>query len=90
MGGPAAGGDYARSHWFTATAGGRDHGGLYSLYGIVNNAGIVTIGPVVGSKMDEFDEVMSVNVYGPWRITRAFAPLVVASKGRIVGRPDNQ
>ncbi len=39
---------------------------------------------MVGSKMDEFDQVMSVNVYGPWRMTRAFAPLITASKGRIV------
>jgi NAD(P)-dependent dehydrogenase (short-subunit alcohol dehydrogenase family) len=53
------------------------------LYGLVNNAGVVTIGSVVDTKMEEFDVVMSVNVYGPWRITRAFAPLVVASKGRI-------
>jgi NAD(P)-dependent dehydrogenase (short-subunit alcohol dehydrogenase family) len=53
------------------------------LYGIVNNAGIVTLGSVVDTKMEEFDAVMSVNVYGPWRITRAFAPLIIASKGRI-------
>jgi NAD(P)-dependent dehydrogenase (short-subunit alcohol dehydrogenase family) len=53
------------------------------LYGIVNNAGIVTIGSVLDTKMEEFDAVMAVNVYGPWRITRAFAPLIIASKGRI-------
>jgi NAD(P)-dependent dehydrogenase (short-subunit alcohol dehydrogenase family) len=33
--------------------------------------------------MDEFDTVMDVNVYGPWRVTQAFAPLIIASKGRI-------
>jgi NAD(P)-dependent dehydrogenase (short-subunit alcohol dehydrogenase family) len=53
------------------------------LYGLVNNAGIVTIGSVADTKMDEFDAVMAVNVYGPWRMTRAFAPLIIASKGRI-------
>lgn len=53
------------------------------LYGLVNNAGVVTIGSVVDTKMEEFDVVMSVNVYGPWRVTRAFAPLIIASKGRI-------
>lgn len=53
------------------------------LYGLVNNAGVVTIGSVVDTKMEEFDTVMAVNVYGPWRITRAFAPLIIASKGRI-------
>ena len=53
------------------------------LYGLVNNAGVVTIGSVIDTKMEEFDMVMTVNVYGPWRITRAFAPLIIASKGRI-------
>jgi NAD(P)-dependent dehydrogenase (short-subunit alcohol dehydrogenase family) len=58
-------------------------GGRLGLYGLVNNAGVVTIGNVLDTKMEEFDVVMSVNVYGPWRITRAFAPLIIASKGRI-------
>jgi NAD(P)-dependent dehydrogenase (short-subunit alcohol dehydrogenase family) len=53
------------------------------LYGLVNNAGVFTIGSVTDTKMEEFDVVMSVNVYGPWRITRAFAPLIIASRGRI-------
>jgi NAD(P)-dependent dehydrogenase (short-subunit alcohol dehydrogenase family) len=53
------------------------------LYALVNNAGVVTIGSVVDTSMDEFDTVMAVNVYGPWRVTRAFAPLIIASKGRI-------
>jgi NAD(P)-dependent dehydrogenase (short-subunit alcohol dehydrogenase family) len=59
-----------------------EHGSL-GLYGLVNNAGVVTIGNVMDTKMEEFDVVMSVNVYGPWRITRAFAPMIIASKGRI-------
>jgi NAD(P)-dependent dehydrogenase (short-subunit alcohol dehydrogenase family) len=33
--------------------------------------------------MEEFDLLMDVNVYGPYRMTRAFTPLIVASKGRI-------
>jgi len=53
------------------------------LYGLVNNAGVVTIGSVIDTKMEEFDVVMAVNVYGPWRITRAFAPLIIESHGRI-------
>ena len=53
------------------------------LYGLVNNAGVVTIGSVTETKMEEFDAVMAVNVYGPWHITRAFAPLIIASRGRI-------
>ena len=53
------------------------------LYGLVNNAGVVTLGSVVDTKPEEFDVVMSVNVYGPWRVTRALAPLIITSKGRI-------
>ena len=53
------------------------------LYGLVNNAGVFTSGTVLATKMEEFDLVMAVNVYGPWRMTRAFAPLIIASKGRI-------
>jgi NAD(P)-dependent dehydrogenase (short-subunit alcohol dehydrogenase family) len=54
------------------------------LYGLVNNAGIATNATVLDTKMEEFDAVMSVNVYGPWRMTRAFAPLILASRGRMV------
>jgi NAD(P)-dependent dehydrogenase (short-subunit alcohol dehydrogenase family) len=57
--------------------------GHLGLYGLVNNAGVITLGNVADTKMEEFDLVMSVNVYGPWRVTRAFAPLIIASKGRI-------
>jgi hypothetical protein len=34
-------------------------------------------------KPEEFDLMMQVNVYGPYRVTQAFAPLIIASKGRI-------
>lgn len=54
------------------------------LYGLVNNAGIVTSGPLVSMPKAEFDRVMAVNVEGPFLVTRAFAPMVLASKGRIV------
>jgi len=54
------------------------------LYGLVNNAGIVTNATVLDTKMAEFDAVMAVNVYGPWRMTRAFAPLIIASRGRMI------
>jgi NAD(P)-dependent dehydrogenase (short-subunit alcohol dehydrogenase family) len=53
------------------------------LYGLVNNAGVASIGTATGTKPDEFDLMMQVNVYGPYRVTQAFAPLIVASKGRI-------
>lgn len=60
---------------------GRGGSGLYAL---VNNAGVATFGPVLGSIDEEFELIMSVNVYGVYRITKAFAPFIVAAKGRIV------
>jgi NAD(P)-dependent dehydrogenase (short-subunit alcohol dehydrogenase family) len=53
------------------------------LYGLVNNAGIATIGNVLDMKPEEFDLVMQVNAYGPYRVTRAFLPLIMAEKGRV-------
>jgi len=54
------------------------------LYGLVNNAGIYTEAPVIDTSPEEFDLVMKVNLYGPYRVTRAFAPMIKASHGRIV------
>ena len=54
------------------------------LYGLVNNAGVSTIGTLADLKPEEFDLLMAVNVYGPYRLTRAFEPLIVAAKGRVV------
>ena len=54
------------------------------LHGLVNNAGIGTGGPVIDSKQEEFELAMNVNALGPVRMTRAFAPLIIAAKGRIV------
>ena len=54
------------------------------LYGLVNNAGVSTIGTLADLKPEELDLVMAVNVYGPYRVTRAFEPLIIAQKGRIV------
>jgi NAD(P)-dependent dehydrogenase (short-subunit alcohol dehydrogenase family) len=54
------------------------------LYGLVNNAGVAATGSFADMKVEDFDYVMQVNAYGPVRVTRAFLPLVTASKGRIV------
>ena len=53
------------------------------LYGLVNNAGVVVLSPLIEIDEQDFDFQMGVNGYGPYRITRAFAPLVIESKGRI-------
>jgi NAD(P)-dependent dehydrogenase (short-subunit alcohol dehydrogenase family) len=53
------------------------------LYGLVNNAGIVVLGPLIEVPIEELQWQFDVNVYGPYRVTQAFAPLIIASKGRI-------
>ena len=54
------------------------------LYGVVNNAGVATGGPLILTDDDELRRVLDVNVMGPLRVTRAMAPLLIASKGRVV------
>lgn len=53
------------------------------LYGLINNAGIGTQGSMVDSSREEFELTMKVNAFGPWYVTKAFAPLIIAAKGRI-------
>ena len=53
------------------------------LYGLVNNAGVVVLEPLIEIDEETFDFQMDVNVYGPYRITKAFAPLIIESNGRI-------
>ena len=53
------------------------------LYGLVNNAGVGSRGSFAEMRPEEFDLMMAVNVYCPWRVTKAFGPLIIAQKGRI-------
>jgi len=53
------------------------------LYGLVNNAGIGDGGAIVDTPVDVQTLVYEVNVEGVYRVTKAFAPLVMAAKGRI-------
>ena len=53
------------------------------LYGLVNNAGVAVLGPLVEIPESDVEFVFDVNVYGPYRVTKAFAPLIIESKGRI-------
>ena len=54
------------------------------LHAIVNNAGVGMMGPLIELDEKDLDFVLGVNVYGPFRITKAFAPLLIESKGRVV------
>ncbi|MGK2927185.1 MAG: SDR family oxidoreductase [Lysobacterales bacterium] len=53
------------------------------LYGLVNNAGVAVLSPLIEIDEEDFHYQMNANIYGVYRITRAFAPLIIESKGRI-------
>jgi NAD(P)-dependent dehydrogenase (short-subunit alcohol dehydrogenase family) len=54
------------------------------LYGLVNNAGVFTGGPLIETDIAELQWLFDVNVYGIYRVTQAFAPLIIEAQGRIV------
>ena len=54
------------------------------LYALVNNAGVGGGGEVVDTPIEDQTFVYDVNVEGVYRTTKAFAPLIIESKGRIV------
>ena len=53
------------------------------LYGLVNNAGVLVVSPIIDIDEADFHLQMNANIYGVYRITKAFAPLIIESKGRI-------
>jgi len=53
------------------------------LYGLINNAGVAVFGPMLELPVEQLHYQMDVNVYGPVRVTQAFAPLIIESQGRI-------
>ena len=53
------------------------------LYGLVNNAGVLITGPSIEVDIEKVKWLFDVNVFGVYRVTKAFAPLIIESKGRI-------
>jgi NAD(P)-dependent dehydrogenase (short-subunit alcohol dehydrogenase family) len=47
-----------------------------TLFGLVNNAGIATAGPLMHQPLEEFRYQIDVNLIGPLIVTRAFLPLL--------------
>jgi NAD(P)-dependent dehydrogenase (short-subunit alcohol dehydrogenase family) len=56
----------------------------HGLYGLVNNAGLGELGMLSTWTDEELLRMFDVNVFGPFRMTNAFLPLLLESKGRIV------
>lgn len=52
------------------------------LHGVVNNAGVSAFSPLTSGPESDMDFVFDVNVYGPYRINKAFLPLLEQNGGR--------
>lgn len=59
---------------------GKNPAGLYAL---VNNAGVAILSPLIETEEKDMNFLMQVNLFGPYRVTKAFAPLIIEQKGRI-------
>ena len=53
------------------------------LWGLINNAGVFIGGPVTEVSIEETMWLFDVNVFGVYRVTQAFAPMIIESQGRI-------
>ena len=53
------------------------------LYALVNNAGVGGGGEIADTPVKDQTFVYNVNVEGVYRVTKAFAPMIIESKGRI-------
>ena len=56
------------------------------LFGLVNNAGIATAGPLLHQPLDEWRRVVEVNLIGAVCTTQSFAPLLQSSGAQRPGR----
>lgn len=54
------------------------------LYALINNAGVLITGPSAEVDIEQVQWLFDVNVFGVYRVTRAFAPLIIESRGRIL------
>jgi len=54
------------------------------LYAVINNAGVAVLGPMIELREEDLTFQLNVNLFGPYRVTKAFAPLLIESKGRVV------
>jgi NAD(P)-dependent dehydrogenase (short-subunit alcohol dehydrogenase family) len=54
------------------------------LYGLINNAGIATMQPLIEMPEAVMHHQVDVNLMGPYRVTKAFADLIIESRGRIL------
>lgn len=53
------------------------------LHGLINNAGVVVMAPLTEVTEEDLDFQMDVNVFGPYRVTKAFSELLIENGGRV-------
>ena len=53
-----------------------------TLFGLVNNAGVAVPGPLLYLNVDEFRRQIETNLTGQLIVTQAFAPLLMANRGK--------
>lgn len=54
------------------------------LYGLINNAGVAVMGPLIELPEEDVAFQLDVNLFGPYRVTKAFADLLIEGEGRIM------
>ncbi|MDH3457878.1 MAG: SDR family NAD(P)-dependent oxidoreductase [Gemmatimonadota bacterium] len=54
------------------------------LYGLINNAGVAVMGPLIEQPEEELEFIIDINLLGPYRVTKAFADLLIESEGRVL------
>lgn len=54
------------------------------LWGLVNNAGIVLIGPIEWMPLEKSKHIADINLWGMIDVTKTFLPLVKKARGRVV------
>jgi NAD(P)-dependent dehydrogenase (short-subunit alcohol dehydrogenase family) len=54
------------------------------LYGLINNAGVAVMGPLIEMSDQDMEFQLDVNLFGPYRVTKAFADLLIESEGRVM------
>lgn len=57
---------------------------LIGLWGLVNNAGKLTVGMIEWQPLDSFKRIADVNLWGMICVTQTFLPLVKKARGRVV------
>ena len=54
------------------------------LWGLVNNAGKLTVGMIEWQPLESFKEIVDVNLWGMMYVTKTFLPLIKRARGRVL------